>query len=796
MTATCERPACTGQMVDGYCDVCGLAPADPSRRTTGLGRPPSPVTRGSDPQPCGRPGCDGKIEDGYCDVCGLAPSGPSSRTAGLGAGPTAGTSGSASSLGTATFRSGTGTATGQHTGAGSRRDRGHLGAGLVEIPAVPSRDPLSVVLADPEVPERKRTCARCGHPVGRNHEGRLARTEGFCPHCGAAYSFTPKLRPGDVVGGQYQVTGCIAHGGLGWIYLAQDLNLDGKWVVLKGLLDSNDESAKAAAIAERRFLIEVDHPDIVKIYNFVQHEDAGYIVMEYVGGASLREVRNRCRDETGAPLPVAQAIAYALEILPAFGYLHRRGLLYCDFKPDNVIQTHEQLKLIDLGGVRAIGDEDSDLYGTVGYQAPEVPEDGASISSDLYTVARTLAVLSLDLPGFQDEKRFATSLPPAREVPLFGRYESFHRFLKKATAADPAARFQTAAEMADQLLGVLREVVALDGGQPAPAPSAHFSAELGPATDAGAWPDLPVPSVDPFDPAAGLLATAALSSPDQVRSILESAPPSPELAYHLARSLIEEGDFAGAERQLETPEAGMSAWRVAWWRGVLHLAADRPRVAQTFFAVVAGELPGELAPKLALALALENAADRSGSSPPGGSTVPTGADDVDEAARLYDLVAATDPGFASASFGLCRVRLSRRDRDGAAAALARIAASSGAHQAAQTALCRLRCADMGGVPPGLSDLASAAAVLEHLKVEPSLRLPLLRDLLGQALRVLTDGRAAPDEHTVLVGTPFTEVDVRAALERTYRSLAKLAGTDGERFELVDLANAHRPRTLT
>ena len=76
------------------------------------------------------------------------------------------------------------------------------------------------------------------------------------------------------------------------------------WVVLKGLLDSEDKAAAAAAVAERQFLAEVKHPNIVQIYNFVQHGDAGYIVMEYVGGESLRELRNRTRAETGAPLPL------------------------------------------------------------------------------------------------------------------------------------------------------------------------------------------------------------------------------------------------------------------------------------------------------------------------------------------------------------------------------------------------------------------------------------------------------------------------------------------------------------
>ena len=60
------------------------------------------------------------------------------------------------------------------------------------MPSVPYRDPQSVLLVDPEVPERKRFCAHCDNPVGRSRGTRPARTEGFCPHDGKAYSFTPE----------------------------------------------------------------------------------------------------------------------------------------------------------------------------------------------------------------------------------------------------------------------------------------------------------------------------------------------------------------------------------------------------------------------------------------------------------------------------------------------------------------------------------------------------------------------------------------------------------------------------
>ncbi len=140
------------------------------------------------------------------------------------------------------------------------------------------------------MPLDARVCPRCGAKVGQGAENVAARSEGFCPACGSLYSFTVKLQPGDVVAGQYEVVGALAHGGMGWIYLAKDRNVSGRWVVLKGLLNTGDADALAATIGEQRFLARVEHPLIVEIYNFVTHEDAGYIVMEYVGGRSLKQL--------------------------------------------------------------------------------------------------------------------------------------------------------------------------------------------------------------------------------------------------------------------------------------------------------------------------------------------------------------------------------------------------------------------------------------------------------------------------------------------------------------------------
>ncbi len=336
------------------------------------------------------------------------------------------------------------------------------------------------------MPERKRFCSRsdCGAPVGRARGDRPGRTEGFCTKCGHPYSFVPKLRAGEVVRGQYEVAGCLAHGGLGWVYLAVDRAVADRWVVLKGLLDTGDQDAMEAAISERRFLAEIEHSNIVRIYNFVEHLDQrtgsldGYIVMEYVGGKSLKEIANERRRPDGRrdPLPVEQACAYGIEALEALGHLHSRNLLYCDFKVDNAIQQQDQLKLIDMGAVRRMDDEESAIYGTVGYQAPEVAELGPSVASDLYTVARTLAVLTFDFQGYTNV--FVDSLPDPEHIEVFRRYESFYRLLVRATDPDPGRRFASAQEMADQLTGVLREVVALQTGMPRPQLSTLFGPEL------------------------------------------------------------------------------------------------------------------------------------------------------------------------------------------------------------------------------------------------------------------------------------------------------------------------------
>lgn len=728
---------------------------------------------------CLRDECNGTVlADGYCDQCGLAPA-----RAGHGASPDVASPapvqavpangsappGSASIGRVAAVRSGS-----TPSRSGSSMIGGRLAAGLVQLPPLVTPDPLAAVLADAEVVESKRYCPACDAPVGRARSGRPGLVEGFCNQCGKPYSFIPKLKAGEVVSGQYAVVGCLAHGGLGWVYLARDQKLEDRWIVLKGLLNAGDESAMAAAIAERRFLAEVSHSNIVRIYNFVEHDSSGYIVMEYAGGPSLKELR---RDPTGSPgpMPPAAAIAYVLEALPALAYLHDRGLLYCDFKPDNLIRTADGVKVIDLGGVRRMDDDSSDLYGTVGYQAPELSTEGASVASDLYTVARTLAVLVLDFPGWQDPARHAYSLPDPGEAPLLARYPSLYRFLLKATDRDPRQRFRSAGEMAEQLVGVLAQVVGVDGGSPRPVPSRFFSPDLASEPEMVGWESLPVPLVDPADPAAAVLATLSTGSPDQILAGLSTAIASIEVELQKVRALLSSGHLKEAAALLGTiPDTEDRSWRTSWWRGMLRLADGKPAEARVCFEAVRAEVPGELAPLLAIAVAAEREGD----------------DDL--AADAYRIVTSTAETFPTAAFGLSRALGRRGDRRGAVTALRRIPSSSSAYQPACAAIVAAL-TDQEAGHPSPEDLVAASEVLVGLTGDLAQRTDLTRRLMVAALEVT--GRHGPRPDLRVSGVPLEEVPVRQALEKACRTLAKLAQTRTERIRLIDQANAYRPRSM-
>ena len=682
----------------------------------------------------------------------------------------------------------------------------HLGGGLVEIPRVRDIDPLEALMTNPVVPESKRFCWNCGKPVGRSSsEGPVSSkgsSEGWCPFCGSPYSFLPQLNPGDRVAGQYEVKGCIAHGGLGWVYLAVDHNVNDRPVVLKGLVHSGDAEAQAIAMAERQFLAEVVHPQIVQIFNFVEHEDrhgdpVGYIVMEYIGGQSLKQGLKKGTDEK---LPVAEAIAYLLEILPALSYLHTLGLVYNDLKPENIMLTEEQLKLIDLGAVSRVNSFGY-LYGTPGFQAPEIVRTGPTVATDIYTVGRTLAALTLNLRTHNG--RYVNGLP--EDDPVLMTYDSFARLLRRATDPDPRRRFTTTEEMSAQLMGVLREVVAQDTGVARPGLSTIFSpsrstfgvdllvAHTDVYLDGQVHSEkltareivtaLPVPLVDPTDVAASVLQATVLSQPVQTLDSLRAArhgvldadgldvSESVELPLMEVRALLDLGDVAKATRKIDDLADRVGwRWRLVWYRAVADLLTGDYDSAIKHFTELLDTFPGELAPKLALAATAELA----------GYT---------DERKFYQTVWSTNDGVISAAFGLARSLSAQGDRGGAVRTLDEVPAASRHFTTARLTSAVTLMSGRTTSEIIEEQIRDAARRVEALPPTEPRVLQIRALVLGGAMDWLGDTDASTNH---ILGFPFTEHGLRLGVEASLRSLARVAPTQRHRYTLVDMANNVRP----
>ncbi len=720
---------------------------------------------------CTKSGCTGIIEDGYCNTCGLAA--PKSPVV------SQNPSNASISMRSSSVTTGTGSSPLTNRSQGTRRTsttsarstRRQLGAGLVSIPELPSTEPEKAIMPNPSVPENKRFCAICNT--------QLRREKGFCSKCGQKYSFIPSLQPGDLVVGQYEVKGAIAYGGLGWIYLGFDQTL-GRYVVLKGLLNTEDASSAAVAVAERKFLAAVKHPNIVGIYNFVNHGSEGFIVMEYVGGKTLKDLR-----KSRGPLPSPEAIAYIHRILGAFGYLHSLGLVYCDFKPDNVMLEGDDVKLIDMGGVRRIDDPDGDIYGTIGYSAPEAGE-GPTAVSDLFTIGRTLAVLLVDIKGFTQDNLY--KLPSPQEQPLFAEQESLYRFLIKATATNPDDRFQSAEEMADQLLGILREIVAKETKIPRPSTSNVFSSDVLAATYnndfAPITPNyqhLPIPALDTTDAAFNPVLNA-LGNPDlqkragNLEAIAKQYPTSKEALLRLAGTLTDIGQYESVESFLAQVEAKDPwDWRIFWYRGRNFMAQGKATAAKDAFDQVYFDLPGELTPKLALAMAAESAQN------------------YPLAIKMYDLVSSTDYGYVSAAFGLARCWYAQGDRHAAVAALERIEQTSSLYTRSRVEIARILI-DRTNSQPSDKEIQSAVSTIESLTIEGIERYRLRKQLLETTLDLLISNKLTTAHNLQILGQPLKEVNLRGQLEQSLRDMAHLTSGD-TKISLVDEANRVRPRTL-
>ena len=665
----------------------------------------------------------------------------------------------------------------------STRVRLNLVGEYVVIEPPPPVEPLQLLKPTLQLPAAQRVCSNSccldddGTPsslIGLGDDGKPTLVEsGVCQKCSTPFSFE-QLQEGTLISGQYEIKGPIASGGCGFVYLAWDVNV-GRYVVLKGLINSHDKLAEAAAIQERQFLANLRDPSIVSIINFVYHKSQCYIVEEFIDGISLKQLRSERR----GPLLVQEAISYTLGMLPSFEYLHSRRprIIFCDGKLDNFMVQGNRVRMIDLGGARHEHDVLSAVYLTVGYCAPEAYTN-PSIVSDLYTVGRCLAVLlcNFDFMGEQ-----SNSLPTPQEEPLFARYESLYRFLLRSTAEDTNDRFQSAVEMEQQLWGVLKEIVALDTGSPIPGKSPFFSMDVGHDKNTPAFLLLPDLKLDLQDPAFNMIESAfILNEPLRRQAIFEQAkaefPHSVEAPLRIANCLIENRQFDLAESELsKLYQQDPYDWRIAWLKGKLLLAQYRAQEALPYFDAVYSEIPGELAPKLALALASELSGD------------------LNTAIRFYDLVSRVDPGYTAASFGLARCLVFQQNKKGAVEAYNRIPPESTSYTDAVAGMVTTL---LHSEPeqPDKEAFLQAAEALKTIALDNYIALRLQADLMMAALRQIESGSLPFDQNITLLDVPLLENELRNNLESTLRQCARFAPTDDDRISLIDEANKIRRYT--
>lgn len=192
--------------------------------------------------------------------------------------------------------------------------------------------------------------------------------------------FDPEDLIGDTLAGRYDVEERIGKGGMGVVYLASQSALNRKVVVkvlAKGLSDEDDDG-EAIQRFEREALglSQLQHPNIVTIFDFGRDRDIAYIVMEYVEGETL----SQCMRRTG-PMGFEEFAKIATQILDALSEAHSRGIIHRDIKPSNIMLCERHgnpnfVKVLDFGLAKLVHDaaevtKKQNLVGSVAFLAPE-----------------------------------------------------------------------------------------------------------------------------------------------------------------------------------------------------------------------------------------------------------------------------------------------------------------------------------------------------------------------------------------------------------------------------------------
>ncbi|HEY7124490.1 MAG TPA: tetratricopeptide repeat protein [Ktedonobacterales bacterium] len=567
------------------------------------------------------------------------------------------------------------------------------GAVLVSTAIVQPDNPISAALraAPPgSSPAWSLTaCPNCQRPVTSHDE--------ICEHCGmvlasaarsassASATLPPaetpaeqkapesanRLKTGQLLNNRYAIVKSVGSGGMGAVYLAEDQVLK-RQVVLKALLSENDKELIAQSIKEREFLATIKHANIVSIYDFLTIGAQGFIVMEHINGKTLEQIM----EEQGRPFEAAEAIRYMLGILPAFTYLAKLGLVYCDFKPQNVMlevlkDGTQVLKLVDLGTVIKYGPKPDAVYGTPGFHAREAIKN-PSPETDLYSVCRALAYLVTQM----DLGKPLFGMPPAEHYRAFRDHPALYRLLVKGTHADPARRFHRAEDLSDQLAGVLRQII---GGAPGvPVSSRLFLS--GPLATTGKLGQRGEALLDESDLAIGLLHTGdqALrmgnhaSARDFYAQATRANPKSVDAHLRQAEVFIEQGEYTHALNQIgHAQRLAPTNWKLLWYLGRLMEAQGHFSEALEQYHDLLNELPGELPPQQALARVYARQGNHQ------------------VAITLYSGVLKADSGHTEAIFGLTDSLVKLERWDEAVHVLSNVSEATARYVDAQLLLCKL-----------------------------------------------------------------------------------------------------------
>jgi serine/threonine protein kinase len=212
---------------------------------------------------------------------------------------------------------------------------------------------------------------------------------------------------GQKVFNRYTLLDVVGRGGMGVVWKAHDEELD-RDVALKFLpeLVTLDKEAVAELKRETRHSLDLTHPHIVRIYDFVQDQTSAAISMEFVNGSTLSSLKveqpHGCLEvETLAPLiaQLCEALTYAH---------HKAEVVHRDLKPANLMITHKgDLKLADLGIARSVSDSVSRVTmrggtsGTLLYMSPQqAMGQPTTVSDDVYALGATIYDLLSGKPPF------------------------------------------------------------------------------------------------------------------------------------------------------------------------------------------------------------------------------------------------------------------------------------------------------------------------------------------------------------------------------------------------------------